>query len=682
MEQIGLRFQEEYPNSNSGVTVVVDRLSERRLRDSRSLVWMLFDAVGLVLLIACTNVANLLTIRAMARQREASICAALGAGRWRLVRQGVIESLVLFTVGGVVGLVLGYWSFEWLRAAVPGDMPRLATATMDWRVFAYGMTLSLVAGAIFGAAPALRSAGARLGELLKAAGREPGGSGRRRLGRTVLVSEIALATVLLVGAGLLIRTAQRLMEVDPGFRPNNVLTLLLGLDGRDLTGEEQLGFFRDVEDGVRRLPGVVSASVGSSLPILGTNWTSIFTVADQTVPARSDFPGAAFNPVHVGYFETMGITLVKGRLFTRFDTPDTQDVIVVNERLVGSIWPGEDPIGKRLKQGWPESEGEFFPWREVVGVVGSVNQRALDEPAIREVFIPFAQNPGVFARVVIKTETDPMSLVEPAKAVIAALDPDLPVSRITTMDAIIERWNAPRRFAMWLLSAFAGLGLLLSAVGIYGVVAYSVAQRTGEFGIRMALGATSRNLFGLVLGQGLMVTLIRLAAGLAATVVLSRWVETFLRRATARSVHVGFCGCGPRTGRADRQRAPGEARHEDRPVSSHSSGVIGTPSVSPVSTTRRRSIHTTSHLPRAPGRRRCRAGHPDPLAAMVQVAPTRESTGTCRGPQGASHRRSRPLGRRTPRCRRAGPKVRTIQVDRRTEAPVRAPLCRRRRGRR
>ena len=527
MDQVALRFDQEYPRSNSGVRVVVDRLVERRLRDARTIVWLLFGAVGLVLLIACTNVANLLTVRAMSRQREASICAALGAGRWRIVRQGIVESLLLFAAGGVLGLVLGFWSFEWLRASVPVDMPRLAEAGMDWRVFAYGFCLSLLTGVLFGAGPAWRTARIEPGELLKSAGRESGGAGRRRLGRAVLVAEIALATVLLVGAGLLIRTMRELMQIDPGFRPERVLTLQLGL-GRDVEPAARVVFFRELRDRLRALPGVERAAVGQSLPILGSNWGSIFTVSDQPVPDRADLPGAAFNPVDVGYFETLGIALLQGRVFTTFDTADTQSVIVVNERLAETIWPGENPLGKRLKQGWPESEGDDFPWREVVGVVSTVNQDGPDEPARMEVYIPFAQNPGSFVNVAIKAKGDPMSLVEPAKAVVRSLDPDLPVARVASMDEILDRWTAPRRFSMWLLSAFAGVGLFLAAVGIYGVVAYSVAQRTGEFGIRMALGATSRHLLRIVLGQGIVMTTMGLAVGLLVTVALSRSVESLL----------------------------------------------------------------------------------------------------------------------------------------------------------
>ena len=352
--------------------------------------------------------------------------------------------------------------------------------------------------------------------------------GRKQLGRLLLVAEVALATVLLISAGLLIRTVQNLTQVEPSFRPDNVLVLQMGLSGEEYTEERRVPFYRALRERLLGLPGVSSAAVGSTLPMQGSNWTSIFTVADQPVPPRAYLPASAMTPVGLGYFETLGITFIKGRLFNELDTKDSQAVIVVNETLAHGMWPNESAIGKRLKQGWPESVGTRHPWREIVGVVADSKQDSLDAETRMETFIPLTQNPQSYVNIVLKTETDPLSLAAPVRDVVRSMDPDLSVFRVRSMEQIVATSLAPRRFTMWLLGVFASLAMILSGVGIYGVIAYSVAQRTRELGLRIALGAQRTQIFRLVVQQGMMYATAGLLLGIAGAFALTRTMESLL----------------------------------------------------------------------------------------------------------------------------------------------------------
>lgn len=529
MNAIAARFEAEYPDSNSGVGAVVERLAERRLREFRPILWLLLGAVAFVLLIACTNVANLLLARSTSRQREIAICSALGASRRRLIQQALTESLVLGVLGGVAGLVMANVGLYWIRSATPFDVPRLAQATLNVPVLAYALGLSALTGILFGLAPAVAASRARVNEYLKEGARNVSSSlGRKQLGRWLLVAEVALATVLLIGAGLLIRTVQNLTQVEPGFRPDNVLVLQMGLSGEEYTEERRVPFYRALRERLLGLPGVSSAAVGTTLPMQGSNWTSIFTVADQPVPPRAELPSSAMSPVGLGYFETLGITLDEGRLFNELDNKDSQAVIVVNETLARGMWPNESAVGKRLKQGWPESVGERHPWREIVGVVADAKQDGLDADTRMETFIPLTQNTSSFVNIVLKTETDPLILAAPVRDIVRSMDADLPVFSVRSMEQVIATSLAPRRFTMWLLGVFASLAMILSAVGIYGVIAYSVAQRTRELGLRIALGAQRTQIFRLVVQQGMLYATAGLLLGIAGAFALTRTMESLL----------------------------------------------------------------------------------------------------------------------------------------------------------
>jgi putative ABC transport system permease protein len=526
METIYRQLEQQYPKSNAGVGVNVDRLHELRVADYQMTLLMLLGAVSLVLLIACANVANLLLARAVNRRREYAVQSALGAPRRRLVQQSLTEGVILGLFGGALGVVLAYWGLNLLRGFLPTDIPGLHALQLDWNVMAYAAALSIVTGLLFGAGPAWFASRAAPSDPLKEGSRDTGSRGRA--GRGLLVTEVALATLLLIGACLLIRSVSELIKVDPGFRPDHLLTMSLELPSSRYPGEKRLAFFREMQDQLNSLPGVESTTVGYSFPMMDFNWRSIFTVADKPVPPRENLPSSVFNPVDVSYFKTLGIPLLRGRVFEDSDTSTSQAVIVINQTLADAIWPGENPIGKRLKQGWPESEGEYFPWREVIGVVGNTKQTELDAETVMETYIPYQQLPPPFVGIALRTAVDPLTLIEPAKAVVHSLDPNLPVYDFESMDNVIATTVAPRRFTMLLLGLFAVLALFLASIGLYGVIAYSVAGRTREIGVRMAMGADRRDVYGLVVKEGMLLAFVGAVLGIGAAMGLTRLMSHLL----------------------------------------------------------------------------------------------------------------------------------------------------------
>ena len=528
MNAIAQRLEQQYPRSNSGVEVKADVFNEMRTQDYRAILWLLLGAVVCVLLIACTNVGNLLLARAVSRQRETAIQASLGASRWRIIRQTLTECLVVSFIGAALGLAVAYGSLHFMRGMLPENMPRLHEVAIDWTVLAFTFGLSLLTAVLFGLAPALGASRVDLNEFLKEGGRGGSLMGRRRLGRGFLAAEVALATVLLIGAGLLIRTVHGLTQVDPGFDAGRLLKMQLGLSGENYRGNARVQFYREVERRMEALPGVESVAVGLSNPMMFSHWTSIFITKDKPVPPRAELPSSIFNPVDYGYFKTFGLRLKAGRFFDESDTADSRRVVVINEALAERIWPGESAIGKQLKQGWPEDEGENHPWREVVGVAGNTKQDGLHAETRMETYLPLTQNGLSWAKVTLRTSVDPMSLADPAKGVIRSMDPNLPVSDIETLDEVIAASLAPRRVTMILLGAFAGLALLLAAIGLYGVLAYTVARRRQEIGVRMAVGAQRRDIFRLVVGQGMFVAAIGAIAGVGGAFGATRFLSTML----------------------------------------------------------------------------------------------------------------------------------------------------------
>jgi putative ABC transport system permease protein len=526
METIAARLEQQYPETNSGIGVNVGRYSDRLVEDYQAALLLLLGAVSLVLLIACSNVAHLLLARALGRRREIAIQVALGAGRWRIIRQGMTDGVLLALLGGGLGLVLAFSGLDLLLALAPTDVPRIHQVQINGPVLGFTLAVSLLTGIIFGSVPAVLTSRVQPIDPLKVGNRDTGS--RSRLGRYLMVAEVALATVLLIGAGLLIRSVVEVTRIDPGFRAENLLTMEIGLPLTRYEGAARTAFLQELEAGARSLPGVTAATAGLNLPMTGSDWSSIFIVNDQPVPARRELPSSLFTPVGPDYFKTFEIPLMQGRMLQSSDSAESQPVVVVNQTLADHFWPGESPIGKQLKQGWPEDEGKDNPWREIVGVVGDSKQLGLDAVTHMQTYIPFTQVPPWRVRLALRTAADPMALAVPARQLVRSLDADLPVYELHTMDELISASVAPRRFTMLLLGVFASLALLLAAVGLYGVVAYSVVRRTREIGVRVAVGATGRDVFQLVVHQGMGLSLIGLSLGIAGALSLTRLLASLL----------------------------------------------------------------------------------------------------------------------------------------------------------
>ena len=521
LRAIAAGLEAEYPDTNTSVSAHVQSFDERRTEDFQAIMWALLGATGLVLLVACINVANLLLLRATARRREFAINVALGAGRAQIIGSALSESLGLALAGGLSGLIVAYWTVRIIRAVAPVELPGLANTGLDPNVFGYAFIVAILTGLGCGVVPALSSLRVGIADALKHGGTR-GGTEGGRLGRSFLVGEVALVTVLLIAAGLLIRTVHGLTLVDPGFRTEGVLAATLEISSERYTREQREPFFEELTSRVQALPGVTGASVGLALPMEGSNWTSIFLVDDRPAPERADLPVSAFNPVGRDYFDTLGITLIEGRSFGEFDRADSPSVAIVNQSFARRFWPEGGALGKRLKQGWPESVGEFHPWREIVGVVRDVKQDGLDAETRLETYMPLPQTPLGYAHLVVRSELRPLSLVDPVKEIIRELDADLPISDVRTLADVVSQSMSDRRFTMGLLVAFAAVGLLLAAIGIYGVISYSVLQRMREMGLRVALGAQRDSIFRMVLSRALGLAAVGLLVGLAAAPLAGR----------------------------------------------------------------------------------------------------------------------------------------------------------------
>lgn len=519
--------QYHYREVNFAVLLVP--LLEQQIGDIKTALWVLMGAVGLVLLIACGNVANLLLVRASAREREIAVRQALGVGRWRLARQLLTESVILAVAGGIAGLVLAFWAQRALVAVAAASFPRVAEARMDFAVLAFTLLVSLATGVLFGLAPTFHSAGHATHATLKEGGRGgSSGGASQRLRGALVVAELALSLMLLAGAGLLIRSFLQLQDVDTGFRPDGVLTMRISLPEQKYSTPEQAHtFYRELLDRVRQLPGVDAAGGATGLPLTGTGWSGTTTVDTQSVPEKATAPEADQRPVLPGYFEAMGIQLVRGRYFDQRDNESAAPVAIIDETMASTYWPNLDPIGKRIKQGGRDSP---LPWRTIIGVVKHVRYRTMESPSRVEFYWPHAQTtfPLDSMSIAIHTAGDPRTLVNAVQRQVLALDPDQPVYRVRTMHELMSESIARRRLSMLLLAIFAGIALLLAAVGIYGVMSYSVAQRAHEVGIRMALGAGSLDVVRLVLGQSLWLTAAGILIGLAGSQLLTHFLSSLL----------------------------------------------------------------------------------------------------------------------------------------------------------
>jgi putative ABC transport system permease protein len=527
MAVVAERLSRDYPRTNKDRVLSAIGLQDRIVRGIRPALLILLGAVTLVLLVACVNVASLLLARANGRAREVAVRAALGAGRGRLVRQFLAESVVLGLTGGSAGLVVAYWSTRALVALGPASIPRLGEVGVDWRVLTFTIAIAVLTSVAFGLVPALAATGHTVARYVSTAGRGTVGAGGTRLRKTLVACEMALAVVLLIGAGLLIRSYQRISELNPGFSPDHVLTFTVALPEQKYKTSAEAGrFMRDLVARVGGHPGVVDAAGVFGLPLDFTfSASSSFTRAGEADSA--DSPNAAMRVVTPEYFSTMKIPLKRGRAFDARDDESSPEVVAINEEAARRYWPGVDPLGQQLHLGVRLAEARSG-LKTIVAVVGDVRGRSLDATATPEVYVPYAQHQVDSLTIAVRTAGDPMAFVPVARADLASLDRDLPLAGVRTMDEVIGRSIAERRFTMLLLASFASVAVLLAAIGVYGVLAYLVSQRTQEIGVRLAIGATPADVVRLFVREGAGLTLIGVAAGLAGAVAVTRALSTLL----------------------------------------------------------------------------------------------------------------------------------------------------------
>ena len=525
MNTIAARLEQDYPDTNTKMGVGVGPLKEWIVEDTRPAIIIFLVAVALVLLIACANVANLLLARAASRTKEIAIRTALGARRNRIIRQLLTESLLLSIAGGGLGLLFALWCRDLLVAFSPGNIPRLEEASLDSGVLAFTLGITLLTTLLFGLAPALGSSKPDLTSSLKEGGQKGTvASAGQRLRSLLVVAEVALALVLVIGAGLVIRSFVRLQQVDPGFRPDNLLTLRIALPSTRYGDDSKTtAFFKQAEEQIKNLAGVESVGATTMPALKGYRWTSDFTIEGRS---PEDYGREVrHKEITPDYFRAMGIALTSGRYFNEADNDSGTMVVIINEALARRYFPSEDPIGKRLKFSKPEQDD---PWMTIVGVVKDEKQDGLGKEVRPEIYQSILQNGQSEMTMVVRTAGDPRQLVAAVREEIRRLDKDLPPFDVKTMNDMLYESVARERFTTLLLTIFGAMALLLASVGIYGVMSYSVTQRTHEIGVRMALGAGSADVLRLVVGQGMKLAVIGVLIGLIAAFALTRLMSGLL----------------------------------------------------------------------------------------------------------------------------------------------------------
>ncbi len=529
METIARQLQQEYPATNAGLGASVVSLHEHIVGNSRTALVVLLGVVGFVLLIACANVTNLLLARATSRGREIAVRTALGATRPRLLRQLLTESVLLAVLGGAAGVVLAAWAADLIRGLGPAGLPRADEVGIDPHVLAFTTVLSLLTGLLLGLAPALHMTGAHVYEKLKEGGRGPSASGRGTLRNMLVISEVALALVLLAGAGLMIRSLARLLDVSPGFDARHLLTLQISLpDTTYAQPARRAGFYTELFSRIEALPGVEASGGVTRIPLREGVTTKLDIQGHAVAPGAQ--PEVEFRRASARYFRAMGIPVVKGRALEDQDTPESRLVAVINETAARRFWPGEDPIGGRVRFFGSDPN---LPWWTIVGVVGDVKHFGLDSAPRPEVYMHFGQGPPISPFIAVRTSVDTTGLTATVRDTIRAIDRDVVIYNVATMPDLIRGSMVQRRFNTLAVGLFAAIALTLAALGIYGVLSYSVRQRTHEIGVRMALGAAHGDVVKLVLKQGLALVLIGVLTGLPAALALTRLLTSMLYEVAA-----------------------------------------------------------------------------------------------------------------------------------------------------
>jgi len=508
---IAKRLADTYPNSNARQSMTVTNLHEALVEDTRPRLLVLFGAVLLVLLIACANVANLLLARAASRRQELAVRNALGAGRWRLVRQLLTESVLLAFVGALLGVLFAYWGVRGLLAGLPSDTSLAEGISLDGTVLAFTAGIAVLTGLLFGLAPAWQASRADVQKTLKEGSRSGHGRGHRRLHGALVVVEMAMALILLLGTGLMLKSFRHVLAADGGFNPDRVLTA--SVSGPEIKYKEpaqRQAFIEQIVSKVQAIPGVKLAA--SALPLLG-GWQSGFTIEGRPEPPPGQRPSADITRISPDYFRVMGIRVLKGRTFTEQDRADGTQVCMIDETFAQKHWPGEDSLGKRVKFGGLDDKDN--PWMEVIGVVNHVKHYGVDQDSRIEMYLPYTQSPIPSFTLLVRTSGDPSGVSAAVSRAVQSVDPDVPLYQVRTLESIVSDRVAERRLAAILISIFGTLALALAAVGTYGVMSYAVTQRSHELGIRMALGAQRIDIFKLVLRSGMLLAGMGLVIGFA-----------------------------------------------------------------------------------------------------------------------------------------------------------------------